>query len=250
MLSLAQQTPNAIDNLFETVTKCFSRADTLAHPAAVVEALTTLSVVWAVVFIVAGLLCLFNGYRFHKAATVVLALVIGLFAGYWMSLRLNIQAPYLIAGCLGILLAAVAFPLMKYTVAVLGGLSGAFVGANLWSSVAAVSGHAEAVAHHWIGALVGLIVCGMLAFVVFKLSVVFTTSISGALLAVFGMVALLLNFPSDALRGSISSSLTSHAVILPMLVLVPAVIGLIMQEKPAATANAGASSGSAKPAAK
>lgn len=246
MLSLAQQSPNAIDNLFQTITKCFPRADTLAHPAAVIDALTTLSVVWAVVFIVAGLLCLFNGYKFHKAATVVLAMVIGLFAGYWMSLRLNIQAPYLIAGCLGILLAVVAFPLMKYTVALLGGLTGAFVGANLWSSVATVSGHGEAVAHHWIGALIGLIICGMLAFVVFKLSVVVTTSISGALLAVFGMVALLLNFPNDTLRGSISNSLTSHAIVLPMLVLVPAVIGLIMQEKPGQAAVAG--TGTAKPA--
>jgi hypothetical protein len=248
MLTLAQQTPNAIDNLFETITKCFTRADTLAHPAAVVEALTTLSVVWAVVFIVAGALCLFNGYKFHKSATVALALVIGLFAGYWMSLRLNIQAPYLIAGCVGILLAVVAFPLMKYTVALLGGLSGAFVGANLWSSIAAVSGNADAVQHHWIGALVGLVICGMLAFVVFKLSVVFTTSVSGSLLAVFGVVALLLNFPSDALRGSISSSLTSHAIILPMLVLVPAVIGLIMQEKPAAAGATPAAA--AKPVAK
>lgn len=250
MMMLAQTTPaapattHAVDNLFQTITKCFSRVDALAHPSGIVDALTALSVVWAVVFIVAGVLCLFNGYKFHKAATVVLALVIGMFAGYWMSLRMNIQAPYLIAGCVGLLLAVVAFPLMKYVAAALGGLAGAFVGANLWSSVATVSGHAEHVSHHWIGALVGLIVFGMLAFIVFKLSVVLTTSVSGSLLAVFGFVALLLNMPNDAMRSSISNSLTSHAIVLPMLVLVPAVIGLIMQEAPKAAAASGSGSGS------
>lgn len=222
--------PHAVDNLFESMTRAFSRIDALTHPNEVVEALTALSVVWAVVFLVVGVLCLLNGYKFHKVVTVLLALVIGLFCGYWMSLRLHIQAPYLVAGCLGTLLAVVAFPLVKYAVAAIGGLAGAFVGANAWSSIAAVSGHAQATEHHWIGALIGLIVCGMLAFILFKFSVVVTTSVSGAMFAVFGGIALLLNLPNTGLQQSISNSLQSHAIVLPLLVMVPAVIGLILQE--------------------
>ncbi|CAN0052854.1 unnamed protein product, partial [Ectocarpus fasciculatus] len=60
--------------------------------------------------------------------------MIGSLAGYWLGL--SIQAPPLIgAGCVGVLLAVLAIPLMKYAVAVLGGLSGAFIGANLWAGV-------------------------------------------------------------------------------------------------------------------
>ena len=250
MLTLAQATatpapaaaPGSVDNLFHAITSVFSRADALAHPGAIVDALRPLSVVWAVVFLVVGLMCLFNGYKFHKAATVGLAALIGLFAGYTMGERLQIDTPYIIAGCLAVLLAVVAMPLMKYAVAGLGGLAGAFIGGNTWSSVAMASGHPDAVQHHWIGALMGLIILGMLAFVVFKLSVVLYTSVSGSTLAVMGAIALLLNLP-DTTQASIARGLTSHAIIIPMLVLVPAVIGLILQQNAPAPAGSGGGGG-------
>ena len=59
-------TASAIENLFETVARMFSRADTLAQPDALVAHLKALSVVWAVVFLIAGTLCLLSGYKFYK----------------------------------------------------------------------------------------------------------------------------------------------------------------------------------------
>jgi hypothetical protein len=227
--TLAQAGGNApLDNLFQTVTSIFSRADSLAHPAEMLKALHTLSVVWAVVFLIVGLLCLFNGYKFHRAVTIAMAAFIGLFAGYMLSQSMNIKAPYVVAGCLGVLLAVVAWPLMKYAVAVIGGLSGAFLGANIWTSIALLSDHPDAAQHHWVGAFMGLVIFGMLAFVVFNLSVMLLTSISGATFAVLGALALLLNI--EGLRPSMQSSLSAHGVIIPMLVVVPAVIGLILQQ--------------------
>jgi len=228
VLAVDGQTP--LQNLFETVTAMFSRPDTLAQPEALVENLQALSVVWAVVFLIVGLLCMLNGYRFYRVATVAIALFIGLFAGYWIGQQ--IQAPFVIAGCLGLLLAAISFPLMKFAVSIFGGLTGAFIGANLWAGFASALNKAASteipVDAYWIGALVGLMLFGMLAFILFKLSIVLFTSVSGATIAVLGGLALLLSF--DPWVDTIRSGLTASQLVIPLLVFVPAVIGLILQE--------------------
>ncbi len=225
------------NNLFDIVTGLFSRVDMLAHPQDMLPKLEAMGIVWAVVFLTAGLLCMFNGYKYYKLIVTFLAVLIGLFAGYAVGQRLDAggttasHAPYIVGGCCAALLAVLCFPLMKYAVAVLGGLIGAFIGANLWSAIAlqAHKGEVTQIAElYWIGALIGLILIGMLAFVLFKLSVELFTSVSGSTLAVIGGVALLMEVPGW--RGSVSDSIGAHAVIIPMLVLVPALIGLISQE--------------------
>lgn len=245
MFTLAQDSQTPLQNLFETVTAMFSSPDALAQPETLVENLQALSVVWAVVFLVVGLLCMLNGYRFYKTSTVAIALMIGLFGGYWMGQQ--IQAPFVVAGCTGLLLAAVAFPLMKFAVAIFGGITGAFIGANLWAGIASALNKAAdteiPVDAYWIGALVGLMLCGMLAFILFKLSIVLFTSVSGATIAVLGGLALLLSF--EPWNESIKSGLTASQLVVPLLVFVPAVIGLILQETwpdahaPAPAAKAG-----------
>ena len=221
---------NAFTNLFETMLGLFSRPDTLAQPGPLVEQLQALGVVWAVVFIIVGLTCMLNGYKFYKITTIAIALVLGALAGYWLGLQ--IHAPFIVAGCLGVLLAVTAFPLMKYAVALLGGLAGAFVGANLWSGMAHAlnqAGQMQVPADaYWVGALMGLVVCGMLAFVLFKLSIVLFTSVSGSTIAVLGALALLLSF--EPWREAVSEGLTASQLIIPLLVFVPALIGLIVQE--------------------
>lgn len=227
---LAQNQPASASDqsVFDIVTSIFAHGDALANPDKLIRALQEMSVVWAVVFLVAGLLCLFNGYRFYKLTTVLLALFIGAFAGY--GLGKHIDAQWIVAGCLGALLATVCFPLMKYAVAALGGITGAYVGANAWSAIAQLASEpgSAAASNYWVGALVGLILFGMLAFVLFKLSVIFFTSISGSTIAVLGVIALLLQFP--VLQEQVATGLRANAAIIPMLVLVPALIGLILQE--------------------
>lgn len=244
MLIFAKASQTPLVNLFDTVTAMFSRPDTLAQPAALVENLQALSVVWAVVFLIVGLLCMLNGYRFYKTSTVAIALMIGLFAGYWVGQQ--IHAPFIVAGCMGLLLAAIAFPLMKFAVAIFGGVTGAFIGANLWAGIASALNKAAdteiPVDAYWIGALVGLMLCGMLAFILFKLSIVMFTSVSGATIAVLGGLALLLSF--DPWHDAIKSGLTASQLVVPLLVFVPAVIGLILQEtwpdtKPAPSGGSG-----------
>ena len=231
MINLLAQTEHVATgnaSVFELVTDIFSHGDALANPQTLVTKLQNMSLVTAIIFLVVGLLCLFNGYRYYKFATVVLALLIGAFAGY--ALGQHIGAQWIVAGCTGALFATLCFPLMKYAVATLGGLCGAYVGANAWSALAQVwtEPGSTAAENYWIGALLGLILFGMLAFVLFKLSIIFFTSISGSTIAVLGVVALLLQVP--VFQEDVASGLVAHAAIIPLLVLVPAVIGLILQE--------------------
>jgi hypothetical protein len=227
----------AVRNFFDVVAGMFSRGDALAQPEHVITHLQALGAVWAVVFVIVGALCMFNGYRFYKLATISTALLLGMFAGYWFGGKIG--APYVVAGCLGVLLATLAFPLMKYAVAAFGGLSGAFIGANMWAGLAHAvntiasdnagqTRHLVPAGEYWLGALLGLLICGMLAFILFKLSVVMFTSVSGSTIAVMGVLALLLSF--EPWREVVSEALTANQLVIPLLVFVPAAIGLILQE--------------------
>jgi hypothetical protein len=240
--SQSQSNPayESLTHLFETVLGLFSRGDALAQPDQVVEHLQTLGVVWAVVFLIAGSLCLYNGSHYYKAATISLAFLIGSFLGYWLGQQ--VKAPLIVAGCVGLLLAVTALPLMKYAVALLGGLAGAFVGGNLWSGFAHAVNETQGSTvvppdAFWVGALVMLIVCGMLAFMLFKLSIVLFTSVSGSTVAVMGALALLLSF--EPMRQSVAEGLTASQIVIPLLVTVPAFIALILHNSPHPASSGG-----------
>jgi hypothetical protein len=241
---------------FEAVGSVFNRLDTLAHPDKLVPALEQMSVVWALVFVVAGLVAMVNGFKLYKWVTITLALAIGVFTGYFLGKAINAQ--YVVAGCLGLLLAVCCWPLMRYAVAVIGGLVGAFLGANIWAAAAILANDAtlkqNIIATYWVGGLVGLVFCGMLAFLLFKVTVVLFTSVSGATLAMLGCLALLVRIAG--VRESLSQWMTPNhvnTIVLPLLAFVPAVIGLVLQHTDGKSQHkepAGAGSSSTKPAAK
>ena len=231
MFTQLAQAPAPDKGLFDVMTSVFARPDTLAHPDQILPHLQQLSVLWALVLLAGGLMCLLSGYKFYKPVTVVLALFIGGCVGWAIAQKLQAEQT-IVAGCVGALLAVTCLPLMKYAVAVMGGLTGAFIGANAWAAVTRIGADPGAVnkaaEHYWVGALIGLIVFGMLAFILFKLPVVPCSTVSGSTTAVRGAMALLLQVPQW--QSSVTKSLSSHTIVLPLLVLVPAMIGLILQE--------------------
>ncbi len=231
MLKVIAQSPAASpdDSTRTVVPQLFDRLDALAHPDQLVPLLEQVGWVIASIFVVVGVLCLLQGYKLYKGVVIVAALVLGMGVGY--RLGQHIQAEVIVAGCLGVLLAVVAWPAMKYAVAVCGGLVGAFLGANAWTALAehlAANGNAGLPAEeYWAGALIGLMLLGLLSFILFELSVVVFTSISGSVLAVFGITALLLQVP--AWRGAIGEAIAANPLVMPLLVVVPAAVGLVLQ---------------------
>lgn len=220
---------HSVESLFGAVLGVFSTPDALTHPDNVVAHLEHVGWVWATVFLAVGLLCMFKGAQHHRLAVIGLAGGLGVFGGYWIGDV--VEAKWIVAASLGLLLAVMALPLMKYTVAALGGLAGAFLGANVWAVAAFAldrAGHAALIPEgYWIGALMGLVVCGMLAFVLYEFSLALVTALGGATVAAMGALALLLSF--DWSRTGVVESVTASQVVVPLLVFVPATVALVLQ---------------------
>lgn len=239
LLTLAQSifeqggaNPDEGSNPAALIPRLFDRLDALAHPDNLVNTLQQTSWVLAAIFVAVGLTCLLQGFKFYRWVVMLTALGLGIGVGY--KLGQHVEAQAIVAGCLGVLLAVVAWPFMKFAVAICGGLAGAFLGANAWSALAAhLNGSSGSVSlppdAYWAGALMGLIVLGLLSFILFELSVVVFTSISGSVLAVMGIIALLLQVP--AWQGAVGDGIRANPLIVPMLVAVPAVIGLVLQQQ-------------------
>lgn len=193
--------------------------DLLNHPEELQRIFTQLNMVWAVIFIIVGGLCVLNGYRWHKVVMVLLAGMGGVWAG--TLLGQHVGSVTIAATCLALLFAVLAWPLLKYVVALFGGLAGAFAGANLWTAIG------QPPDMHYVGALVGLIVVGMLAFMTFRVVVIVLTSVGGASLLVFGVMAAMMHVQSW--RGGISDAITTNTLIVPMIVASAAALGAVFQ---------------------
>ena len=195
------------------------RADLLNHPEKLAQVLTDLNIVWAVIFMVLGGICVFNGYRWHKLVIVLLAGLGGVWAG--VEFGDSIGAQTIVATSLGLLAAMLAWPLLRYAASLFGGLAGAFAGANIWTAIG------QPPEQHYVGAIVGLIIVGMLAFLAFRGVVVILTTVGGATLLTLGSISAMIEV--EAWRTAIINSMTEHPVVVPFIVGSVAVIGAVLQ---------------------
>jgi len=119
-----------------------------------------------------------------------------------------------------VVLAAMAWPLLKVSVSILAGVAGALAGAVsvLWLD--------DPVAIAVAGA-VGLVAGFVLGFLIFRAMIVFATATLGAALVVAGVVGLVLVAPG--VREAVVRGMETNRHLLPLLVGVPAAIGAIYQ---------------------
>ena len=197
------------------------RLDILNHPAQLLDGLSQVPLVLGGVFVVVGALCVLNGYRWHKWVIVVLAFLAGLMLGRMLSVHMGESK--LVAVALGLLCAIVATPLLRIAVAIFGGLTGAFIGANAWTAIN--SGMADV---HWAGAAMGFIALAMASFLLFRLVIIVFTSISGAAMVVFGGITLMLQV--DAWEPAVRATFSDNNLLIPLLVGLAAVTGFVLQE--------------------
>jgi hypothetical protein len=185
-------------------------------------------VAMAMLLFACGLVYMLQGWKIFKILVIANAAVLGAVIGGHIGTFLRGQETWLYTGIAGaLLLAVVAGPLMKYAVSLMGGLAGSFVGYGLWHYVADTVGAVEMPQYAWVGALIGLISLGLLAFVILQVVVTILTSIQGAMMAVSGVVALVMKY--GPLRDSLEGPLRQNTHLLALLVGVPAVIGIAYQ---------------------
>jgi len=114
----------------------------------------------------------------------------------------------------------------------MGGLAGSFLGYSLWHYLTTILDKPTLNQHAWAGALIGLIVLGMLAFIIFQLTVIVFTCVQGAVMTVAGMLAMVLKYQPTS--EGLQDHLNDNPHLLPLLIAVPALIGFAIQYTAAA----------------
>ena len=185
---------------------------------------TILTWLQAVIGISFGVIILMYGWKIYKTLTVIgfglLGLHLGLLVGNY------IQKPILgaIAGC--VLLVVLAIPLIRWAVAVLGAVAGGILAGGIWHTCNLPQ---EFV---WAGALTGVVAGFMISFVVFKLSVMLFTSLSGTSLIVIGAFALVYRyetFANEPPTTHLNQLYYGNGWFLPLLLTAGTLLGILMQ---------------------
>jgi hypothetical protein len=179
-----------------------------------------MSAALALLLVLLGAVYLLFGFFLLKPLVLLNAAFVGALTGIYVSQRTGGPLPSGILG--GFIAAAVTYPLMKWAVAVMGGLFGAILGLTLWRTFGLEPGFA------WTGGMMGLIACGMFCFIIYKGSVMTYTSLQGSTMLVFGLLSLIYKYQWFA--PSVTYSLQIKPFLLPMIVFIATVLGLIYQQ--------------------
>lgn len=174
----------------------------------------------ALLLVLLGLVYLLFGFYLFKPLVLLNAAFVGSMVGVMVSSKTGGAIPSGILG--GFIAAAATYPLMKWAVAVMGGLFGAILGLTLWRTFGLEQGFA------WTGACMGLIACGLLCFIVFRGSVMAYTSLQGSVMLVFGILSLAYKYQEFA--PNLAKSLELKPFLLPMAIFIATTLGLIYQQ--------------------
>jgi hypothetical protein len=232
---------------------CYLALQTLPQQSQLLQDLTTAEIFFPVALIIIGGLLMAFGFKAYKWIVLLNFVAIG----WWLGSQLFLNAETAdkgaddlmivsqVAGAM--LMGIVAWPLLRWSVAACGGFVGFGIGMVVWAYCG------QPVNMAWAGGLVGLVVLGMLSFVLFKTSVILFTSIEGAALFVFGTCALLLRYAPWEKQVATS---VNKPILIPMVITTIAAISLFWQHQqhglighdgaPAAGPKPGSSSGGEK----
>ena len=174
----------------------------------------------AAMLVLAGVVYLLFGVYSYRALVTINAAVLGACIGA----LLGDHAGNAVAGAMvgGFAAAAATWPLMKYAVAVMGGVFGLLLGASVWRACGLDAHYA------WSGGLTGLVFFGLISFLLFRGSVMMYTSLQGAVMLVFGLLGLIYKYQD--IGPKVSEHLTQRHFLLPLCIFVPATLGLIWQQ--------------------
>ncbi|MEE2680740.1 MAG: hypothetical protein VX641_00015 [Planctomycetota bacterium] len=219
ILPLAE-TSSTTDILRNGLVHAMERFDVLANPTLLIDTINSFSLVLAIILCAVGGICLVRGWKWHRMIVLILALLGGIALGHVLSL--SIGHSMVIAIAMGLLCAALAAPMLKWTIAILAGLVGAFVGANAWGLLAPESAN-EA----WAGAGMGFIALALASFILTRLVITFFMSVSGGVLFVTGTLGIMLHI--DAIHAPVLEHLQEVPMVIPLLIAVASVMGFIIQ---------------------
>lgn len=174
----------------------------------------------AALLIALGIVYLLFGFKMFRVLMMLNAAALGAAVGFAVGQRTDLGLALMVL-C-GFVAAAVTWPLMKWAIAILGGLSGALLGACLWQTVGLDPHFA------WSGALTGLVLFGLLSFIIFRGSVTMYMSLQGAAMLILGLLGMLCKY--DQIAPKVTNTMSLRPFLLPMAVIIPAIIGMLYQQ--------------------
>lgn len=174
----------------------------------------------AALLILAGIVYLMFGFQFFRALIMLNAAIVGAWTGAMLGGHGDAAVSGAIIG--GFITAAIAWPTMKWTVAMLGGAIGFAVGVAVWRTSNLDPSFA------WAGGGMGLILFCLLSFIIFRGSVILYTATQGSAMLVMGLLGMVYKYQQAG--PVLTKYMTAKDLILPAAVFVPGVIGLIYQQ--------------------
>jgi len=190
------------------------------------EQIATLSWLQAFIAVSFGAVYLLYGWRIFKALAVISFAFLGLYAGMWVGGQFfdNVLLGSVVGAAL---LAALAIPLMRWAVSILGAVAGGTLTAGLWYACKLPEQYI------WAGGLVGIVAGGMISFIVFQIAVMLFTSLGGGALIVAGALSLLYQYESiqEPPTENIKELFYNQSWFIPVLLMISTAVGIIVQNK-------------------
>ena len=186
--------------------------------------ITGLNVLEALTFMAFGVVCLLYGWRVFKVLVVISFALLGLLAGIFLSnVVLGANNNPVIGIILGLVLAIVSVPMMRWSVCILGAVAGGVMTAAMWYAFELPEEYI------WAGGLVGVVAGGMISFIVFRIAVMLFSCLWGSVLVVMGFIAIMYMYPLTT--GHVQDLVLTEKWFLPVAILVPAALGVFFQNK-------------------
>jgi len=183
----------------------------------------------AALLILLGVIYLLFGYNIFKALVVLNAACVGAAVGMVIGDKTGAAViPLAITGAF--IAAVLTWPLMRWAVAIMGGVFGMVLGACLWRTFGLDPAFA------WAGGGMGMIFFGLLSFIIFRGCVMTYMSLQGAVMLICGILGLI--FKYNDVTPKVCNCLTQKSFLLPMLIFIPAALGIMFQQNNATPAPA------------
>lgn len=191
--------------------------------------ISTLDLIEALMFISFGAVCLFYGWRIFKILVTICFGLLGLGVGVWANGQLIGGNVVWLSLVFVVVFAILSVPFMRWGVSLLGALSGGILTAGVWLALGLPQDML------WAGGLVGLVAGGMISFIIFKSAVILFTSLGGSTLMAVGLLGVFYRYMVDSKR--LETFVLDNQWFLPAMILVPMVIGIVLQYRFVKTAQ-------------
>jgi hypothetical protein len=193
------------------------------------EQITSLTWLQAVVGISFGMVYLLYGWRIFRILVVICFAFAGMYLGILAGQRLNNSNGELWCGVIGVCaMAVLSMSLIKWGVSILGAAAGGILTGGLWYAFGLPQ------EYMWAGAVIGVVAGGLMSFILLKISVMLFTSLGGSAILAVNLLALLHQYQTKVMippTDNIHELMFSKTWFLPLIIIVPTIIGMIVQNK-------------------